>query len=140
MFVKRRLPLDRPMELRKEFRYRLEAPAFFFWEGGKETRFYGEGITRDISLQGAYIVTGTNPPPRCSLQLDLLLPPISGVDALLRISGKVRVVRVDLRSGKNSGIGFAVLSDGHYEWSLSAIQAGSDDLLTAEVCSATKAH
>src|SRR5579859_6770227 len=53
------------MDMRKEIRYRLDAPAVYSWEGMCGRRFHGEGITRDISVQGAFIVTATAPPPEC---------------------------------------------------------------------------
>src|SRR5580698_2400031 len=84
-----------PMEMRKDIRYRLDAPAVFSWAGARHRRFQGEGITRDISVQGAFILTATMPPPDCPITVDLLLPSISGMDSMMRITGKARVIRVD---------------------------------------------
>ena len=54
------------MEMRREMRYRLDAQALFSWESAQHTRLQGEGVTRDISVFGAFIVTPTCPPHRCS--------------------------------------------------------------------------
>ncbi len=67
------------MEMRKNIRYRLDAPAVFSWEGARRRRFQGEGVTRDISIQGAFIMSATMPPPDCPVQVDLLLPSLTGV-------------------------------------------------------------
>ena len=78
------------MEMRKEIRYRLDAPAVFSWEGMRHKRYQGEGVTRDISVQGAFILTATMPPPDCPVQVDLLLPSLTGMKAMMRITGKAR--------------------------------------------------
>lgn len=126
------------MEMRKELRFRLEAPAMFFWEGANQRRFQGEGITRDISLQGAFILTATSPPAECSVQLDLFLPPISGMKASLRITGRVRVVRVDHPREERGMDGFAVVSDEPREWGLTTIRADSHTQTAPEFCGALK--
>ena len=81
--------------MRKEIRYRLDAPAVFSWEGAGHKRFQGEGITRDVSIQGAFILTATMPPPDCPIQLDLLLPSLTGMKSMMRITGRARVLRVE---------------------------------------------
>lgn len=126
------------MELRRELRYRLEAPAIFFWEGANRRRFQGEGITRDISLQGAFILTATSPPADCSVQLDLFLPPITGMEASLRITGRVRVVRVDHHCEERGVDGFAVVGDEPREWGLTTIRTDSDIQTAPEFCAAIK--
>jgi hypothetical protein len=113
------------MELRKGLRYRLEAPACFSWECADQRRFQGEGVTRDISLHGAFIVTTTNPPVGSFIKLELLLPPISGMNAILRITGTVKVVRYEHPCGEKGVTGFAVLSDEQHQWGLTAIQSRS---------------
>jgi len=106
------------MELRKEIRYRLDAPAVFSWEGVDYKQFLGEGITRDISIQGAFILTATMPPHDCSIQVDLLLPPLAGMQAMMRITGKARVIRVEHPSQETWIHGFAVVTDDLNQWGL----------------------
>lgn len=106
------------MEMRKDIRYRLDAPAVFSWEGGRHGRFHGEGMTRDISVQGAFILSATLPPPDCPIQIDLLLPSLTGMSTVMRITGKARVTRVERCSGDSWIHGFAVVTDGNHDWGL----------------------
>jgi hypothetical protein len=118
-----------PMEMRNQIRYRLDAPAVFSWEGVHRKRFQGEGITRDISVQGAYILTATMPPPDCPILVDLHLPSLTGLKATMRITGKARVIRVE-HSASDSWIhGFAVLTDDLNQWGLMSMQGASETAL-----------
>ena len=62
------------MDMRKEIRYRLEAPAIFTWENFQNKRLQGEGLTRDISLLGAFILTPTCPPNMSIIRVEVALP------------------------------------------------------------------
>ncbi len=110
------------MEMRKEIRYRLDAPAVFSWENTHRRRLQGEGITRDISVQGAFILTATMPPPNCAIQVDLLLPSLTGMSATMRITGKARVIRVEHHSADAWIHGFAVVTDDLHQWGLMAME------------------
>jgi hypothetical protein len=114
------------MELRKEIRYRLDAPALFSWEGGRHGCFQGEGITRDISVQGAFILTATMPPPDCPIHVDLLLPSVSGMKVAVRVTGKARVIRVEHPTMNSRFHGFAVVTDDLNHWGLIGMYGGSD--------------
>jgi len=127
-----------PTKMRKEVRYRLRAPVVFSWEGARYQRFQGEGITRDISVQGAFIVTATTPPAECTIQLDLVLPPLAGLQAVMRIVGRARVTRVDHRSGDDGTSGFAVVTDDRHQWSLTALRSESESGVTAGKNAAVK--
>ena len=114
------------MEMRKDLRYRLDAPAVFSWEGAPRGRFHGEGITRDISVQGAFILSATLPPPNCPIQVDLLLPSLTGMSATMRITGKARVTRVESASPDTWIRGFAVVTDDRHQWGLQTMQTESE--------------
>ena len=114
------------MELRKEIRYRLDAPALFSWQGGRSGCFQGEGITRDISVQGAFIVTATMPPPDSPIQVDLLLPSVSGMKAAVRITGKARVIRVEHPTTNAWVHGFAVETHDLNQWGLMTLPSESE--------------
>lgn len=114
------------MEMRKEIRYRLDAPAVFSWQGASYRRLQGEGITRDISVQGAFILTATMPPQNSVVQVDLLLPSLNGMKSMVRITGKARVTRVEHTSGDTWIHGFAVVTDDLHQWSLTPVQAESE--------------
>ena len=84
------------MELRNRVRYRLSADAVFAWEGAQHDRFLGEGLTRDISLAGAFIFTLTCPPVGATVQLDVLLSPTTSAPGKsVRIKAEAKVVRVE---------------------------------------------
>ncbi len=100
------------VERRKRVRYRLDLPAIFSWESSQRSRLQGEGITRDIGLEGVFIFTATCPPVETTIQLEVLLPPLTGAKATIRIKGEARVLRVEPRREKGVTSGFAVLSDG----------------------------
>ena len=109
-----------PMDMRKEIRYRLEAPVLFTWENLQNKRLQGEGLTRDISLYGAFILTRTCPPNLARVRVEVALPSLTGIHADIRILGWARVVRVDHPSGGWGENGFAVAREDLSNWSLLA--------------------
>lgn len=100
------------MEKRTAIRYGLDAPAIFSWESAQHKRMQGDGVTRDISPFGAFVFTPTCPPVETTIQLEVLLPPLTGAKATTRIKGEARVLRVEPRREKGVTGGFAALSDG----------------------------
>jgi len=124
------------MEMRNEIRYRLDAPAVFSWEGAHHRRFQGEGVTRDISVQGAFILTATMPPPDCPIQVDLHLPSLTGIKTSMRITGRARVIRVEHSSSDTWIHGFAVVTDDLNQWGLMTTQGESE----IAVAGAARAH
>jgi hypothetical protein len=113
------------MDMRKEIRYRLEAPAVFTWENFEHKRLQGEGITRDISLLGAFILSATCPPRRTSIRVELALPSVVGIEADIRIIGEAHVVRVQHSNGRHGENGFAVVPFDLHNWSLLTYKHGS---------------
>jgi hypothetical protein len=84
------------MELRNRVRYRLSADAVFAWEGAQHGRLLGEGVTRDISLTGAFIFTLTCPPVGATVQLDVFLSQtLSPARKRVRIKTEATVIRVE---------------------------------------------
>jgi hypothetical protein len=111
--------LGAPMELRREIRYRLDAPALFYWESAQHKRLRGEGVTRDISVFGAFILSPTCPPIDVPIQVEVVLPSLTGLKPVIRVSGAARVLRVDHRSKGEGASGFAVVSEDFSRWSVS---------------------
>jgi len=110
------------MEMRKEIRYRLDAPALFSWESAQHKRLQGEGITRDISVFGAFIVTPMCPPVDVPIQVEVVLPSLTGLKPVIRVSGEARVLRVDHSSKGQGENGFAVVSEDFSRWTMSTEQ------------------
>jgi hypothetical protein len=68
----------------------------------------GEGVTRDISLAGAFIFTRTCPPVGAALELDIFLSPAPGSGGrTVRIKTEATVIRVEHSAVAE---GFAVVS------------------------------
>jgi hypothetical protein len=105
-------------EMRRELRYRLDAPALFFWENTFHRRLQGEGTTRDVSVLGAFIATPTCPPVQSPVQVELILPSLAGMKTEIRIRGEARVIRVEHSRGGQGENGFAVVRDDLDRWSL----------------------
>jgi hypothetical protein len=124
------------MDMRREIRYRLDAPAVFSWEGMSRRRFQGEGVTRDVSVQGAFILTTTIPPPDVPIQVDLLLPSLTGMSSMMRITGRARVIRIEQRPSNAWIRGFAVVTDDLNQWGLVTQQEESE----SAVAVAARAH
>ena len=97
------------MELRNRVRYRLAANAVFTWESAQTSRLLGNGITRDISLAGALILTLTCRPVGTAVQLEIFLPPLLRGARSVRIKTEATVIRVEHSGGSE---GFAVVGQG----------------------------
>jgi PilZ domain len=110
------------MERRTQVRYLLSARAVFSWEGPVHEISRGEGVTRDISESGAFIVTTSCPPARAAVQVELFLPPLHGTVATARISAKALVIRVEQAPTGDQQSGFAVESPGF------SISSGSNSI------------
>ncbi len=67
-------------------------------------RFQGEGITRDISVVGVFVLTATCPPTNAVVQMEVLLP-ISDGESKVRMKSDMTVLRVeqDIADTKRSG-------------------------------------
>jgi hypothetical protein len=97
-------------ERRKSIRYRVGVPALFYWKSGGGDHFQGEGITRDISVVGAYIMSATCPPADLPIDLEIILPSGPSVGKP-RIKAKTRVLRVEHGVGGRARSGFSVMGD-----------------------------
>jgi hypothetical protein len=94
------------MERRKITRYPLSVPVLFTWRGKSGPLHRGEGMTRDISASGAYVLSVASPPLRAVLKVEFTLPRPSG-KGRTRIKGKLVVLRVDGNAKVGKRIGFA---------------------------------
>ena len=99
------------MQPRKSFRYRLEVPVSFIWKVARESQHEGNGLTRDMSVRGAFVYT-TNPPTMESdIEIEAFLPSGRGAVPPARIHGRGRVSRVEAAQGGDSRAGFAVAGE-----------------------------
>jgi hypothetical protein len=99
------------VEGRIPVRYRFGVPAKFSWQGRTGSRLQGEGITRDISVCGAYILTSTTPPADVALRLEFFLTPPDPTGHSVTIASEGRVLRVEHSTDGKTQSGFAVVSE-----------------------------
>ncbi len=102
------------MEMRRESRYRLDAPVLFSRQNEQQHQIHGEGITRDISVLGVFTVTPRCPPLDVPVQVDGVLPSLTGIKAIIRVSGPALVQRVEHHSEASGESGFAIVSEDFY--------------------------
>jgi hypothetical protein len=101
---------SRTIEQRKSHRYCLSAPVFFYWATPNGPPQNGEGMTRDIDTNGAYINASEPPPVGALVQMDIMLPNLSGGPGV-HLTGEGIVLRVEPPNAKTtsaSDSGFAV--------------------------------
>jgi hypothetical protein len=99
------------VESRKHTRYGLRAPVIFFWRDAPETSHEGIGLTRDLSVSGAFVFTTSPPPLEANVKLKAYLPPGSSAAPPLRIQGQGQVVRVEPAHNGEAHGGFAVAGE-----------------------------
>ena len=97
-------------EQRKHVRYPLRLPVFFSWKK-RGSVVPCEGVTRDISLRGAYVLSAFCPPVATVIEMEILLPRSLRAANLL-IVGNVRIQRVERASRKKLGTGFSAVASG----------------------------
>jgi hypothetical protein len=100
------------VEVRASVRYWFGVPATFWWVGKDGGRFWGEGVTRDISVAGAYIFTAATPPSDMAIHLEVTLTTPDDVGNSVKLAAESRVVRIEHPRKDGARGGFAVSSKG----------------------------
>lgn len=96
------------MERRRAARYGLRVPVLFSWDDTRANQ--AEGLTRDISAIGAYVLCEGNHCPVLGdeVRIQLILPSIANAEAQgMKLNFKGQV----LRTGDFQESGFAVLAE-----------------------------
>jgi hypothetical protein len=76
----------------------------FRWRGPEDGSYQGEGVTRNISVAGAFVETATCPPPNSLIQMDVFfLLSDGGAKALMKADMMVLRVEHDSAGSKRSG-------------------------------------
>jgi len=109
------------MKMRKEIRYRLDARALFSWDSVHHKSMRGKGITRDVSVPGAFIQSSTCPPVDAPVRVEIILPSLMGIKEI-RIAGRARVIRVERRCDGRGENGFAVVREDCQSWIVATSQ------------------
>jgi len=99
------------VERRKGIRYRMNASVLFRWSGPDHGQYQGEGVTRDMSVVGAFVVTSTCPPPNSAIQMEVYLPLSDGGSRAL-MKSEMTVLRVEHDIAGNKQSGFSAVGKG----------------------------
>ncbi len=98
------------VERRRAVRYLLEVPLIFRWLGPERSRLQGDGVTRDISARGAYVLSVTAPPVDAEVDVEVYL--LGYREPKSRIKARMKVSRVDDRAQGAARLGFSLVGDG----------------------------
>jgi len=98
--------VERSMERRRVVRYELHIPVVFFWENAEGSKFQAEGVTRDISDVGLYVLSEKCPPLKSKVRVEVMLAQAGVASASLK--GSMQVLRVEDGPEGFGGCGFAL--------------------------------
>jgi hypothetical protein len=98
-------------ERRSAKRYRMNTAVIFHWKGPDNKRFQGEGATRDLSAEGAFVLTATCPPANARVHMEVILPLSDGMSKA-QTSADMTVLRVDHDSEGSTRSGFSAAGKG----------------------------
>ena len=115
------------MERRTNIRYQMNANAIFTWKGPGRARLRAEGMTHDISPQGAFIFASSYPPVDTTILVDIFFflstSPASAPQ--LRIRAEARVLRIDHKGDQRMN-GFAIGNSHFRFWPPTLSESDSD--------------
>src|SRR5882762_7632289 len=82
----------------------MNASVIFRWKGPGNELFQSEGVTRDMSVAGVFVLSSACPPVNAVVQVEVLLPLLGGVSKA-RMKADMTVLRVehDIAGNKQSG-------------------------------------
>ncbi len=83
----------------------------FRWKRPDSQRFQGEGITRDISIEGVYVLTATCPPVNSLIHMEVFLPLSDGASKA-QMKAEMTVLRVDHDIAGTNRSGFSAVGNG----------------------------
>lgn len=106
--MKTKLAAAPKIELRRVTRYRLVAPAHFWWGTAEQIGGNRKGMTRDVSTAGAFLTASLCPPVGARVEIDILLPRMNGTAVGVRLHGEGTVLRVDHVNSKAKGFAAAL--------------------------------
>ena len=89
----------------------MNASVMFRWSEPDKGHFQGEGITRDMSVAGAFVLSATCPPPNAVVQIEVFLPLSNGGSKLL-MKADMLVLRVEHEVSENHRSGFSAVGNG----------------------------
>lgn len=100
-------------ERRKYARHCLSLHAVFSWVNQQGVLQRAEGVTRDMSAGGAFVLAEIAPPVGAATQVEVALPSLQGTGRPLRIEVQGRVVRVESDANGGQKNGFAAVNENY---------------------------
>jgi len=97
------------MDRRKDKRYRLSAPAFYWWSHADGMLQEAQGTTQDIGARGVFIVAELLPPSGAHVELDVYLPSMGLTPRSVQLHGGGRVLRAGEVASSQSGFAAEVV-------------------------------
>lgn len=91
------------IELRKAKRYQLNAPVLFSCQRSGGKLLVSEGVSRDISMRGIFVLAADAPAVGMYIELDAYLPASSGQGRTVKLHAEGRVLRVEAQGGPATG-------------------------------------
>ena len=98
-------------ERRRAKRYRMSTIVFFRWTGPDNRRFQAEGATRDMSVDGVFVLAATCPPANAAVQMEVILPLSDGASKA-QMKADMTVLRVDHDIAGFNRSGFSAVGKG----------------------------
>ena len=102
---------DQSAERRRAIRYRMSTSVIFRWKRPDNQRFQAEGVTRDMSVEGVFVLTGTPPPVNAVIHMEVILPLSDGASKA-QMKSEMRVLRVDHDIAGTNRSGFSAVGKG----------------------------
>jgi hypothetical protein len=89
----------------------MNASVMFRWSGPENGHYQGEGVTRDMSVAGTFVLTATCPPPNSLVQVEVFLPLSDGGSKAL-MKAEMIVLRVEHDNPGSRRSGFSAVGKG----------------------------
>jgi hypothetical protein len=93
---------------RRYRRYEMRVPVSFLWPSPPRRTHRGNGVTRDVSPKGVFVVSPSCPPLGTVVRIEVLLPSLQRNSSPIHMCGQATVVRVESGEGSAGAPGFAV--------------------------------
>jgi hypothetical protein len=99
------------VERRKAVRYRMGVPVIFDWRTSESSQSQGTGFTRDICLDGVYIVTDAPmcPPPDAEIEVEIILSVNKAENP--RIKAAMKALRIEHQDRAYGYCGFSAAGE-----------------------------
>jgi len=92
-------------------RFPLEGHVVFWWWDEEGSYRKTDGWSRDMSVQGAYVLAADCPPVGAAVGLTVVIPSSARVTRVPRLELAGRVLRIERTPSDAGSCGFAVLGD-----------------------------